>query len=75
MIVSNNISPNKNLYFIGGEILLILNEKDKIDIIKLHKALNNLVKVNFVLYTYALDWLYISGLIENDKKGRIIKCI
>jgi len=75
LIVSNNIAPDKNLYFIGGEILKILHRfENKLDIILLFDKLNEFVKVTFVLYTYSLDWLYLSGLIENDKKGTIIRC-
>lgn len=76
MIVSNNISPDKNLYYIGGEILnILINENGKMDLIVLYSKLNTVIKVNFVLFTYALDWLFISELIENDKKGAIIKCL
>lgn len=75
MIVSNNIAPDKNLYYIGSEILEILHKNEnQLDIILLFNILNEYVKVNFVLYTYSLDWLFISGLIENDKKGKIIRC-
>ena len=75
MIVSNNIAPDKNLYYIGSVILEILHKNEnQLDIILLFNILNEYVKVNFVLYTYSLDWLFISGLIENDKKGKIIRC-
>tara|TARA_R110000764_G_scaffold154927_1_gene242771 strand:- start:3752 stop:3982 length:231 start_codon:yes stop_codon:yes gene_type:complete len=75
LIVSNNIAPDKNLYYIGSEILEILHKNEnQLDIILLFNILNEYVKVNFVLYTYSLDWLFISGLIENDKKGKIIRC-
>ncbi len=76
MIVSNNISPEKNLYYLGSEIISILNQyKESIDLIDLYNLLDEKVKISFVLYTYALDWLFISGVIINDKKGQIKKCI
>jgi len=76
LIVNNNISPDKNLYYIGSEIIGILNGyTSPIDIIKLYNELNSSVKVNFVLFTYALDWLYMSELIINDKNGTIKKCL
>ncbi|SMG23514.1 ABC-three component system middle component 6 [Arenibacter troitsensis] len=76
MIVSNNIAPDKNLYYLGSEILKILHRfENRLDLILLFDKLNEYVKVTFVLYTYSLDWLYLSGLIENDKKGTIIRCI
>lgn len=76
MIVSNNISPTDNLYYIGGLILEILNDNynKTLDILILYKKLVIKNKLTFVLYSYALDWLFISNLITVNEKGEIQKC-
>lgn len=76
MIVSNNISPEKNLYYIGSLILNLLNDNaNKLDILVLYERLIKINNIPFVLYTYALDWLFISSLIIIDKKGNVKKCL
>lgn len=74
MIISNNIPPEKNLYFLGAEVLKFITRKGK-DVLSLYKVVSMNININFVLYIYTLDWLYIANSINIDEKGIITKCL
>jgi hypothetical protein len=76
MIISKNTNPERDLYYLGGKVIEVLNLSDKkeIDYFELFLNLNKLEKISLNLYTLALDWLYILGVVTKGKKGNIIKC-
>jgi len=73
VIVSNNIPPEKNLYYLGSKILKSIN-KNGVNILALYNAVNKNGNMNFVLFTYTLDWLYIVDMININEKGIIYRC-
>ena len=72
MIINFEREPIFSLYFLGGVILKILNEKGSeiLDILyeDLKKSIKRDIHIDFFYYT--LDWLFISSLIKLDK-GRV----
>ncbi len=76
MIVNKNINPERDLYYLGGKVIEVLNSfnKNEIDYFDLFLSVNKSNKVSLNLYSLVLDWLFILGIIKKGNKGLIIKC-
>jgi len=76
MIVNKNINPERDLYYLGGKVIEILNSytKNEIDYFDLFLSVNKSNKISMNLYSLVLDWLFILGVIKKGNKGLIIKC-
>jgi hypothetical protein len=76
MIVNKNINPERDLYFLGGNVIEVLSSftKNEIDYFDLYISVNELNKISLNLYSLVLDWLFILGVIKKGNKGMIIKC-
>lgn len=76
MIISKNINPAKDYYFLGAKIIEILSksENKKYDFFLAYEELKSSENVSINLFTLTLDWLFIIGVIENSEKGFITKC-
>lgn len=76
MIINKNINPERDLYFLGGKVIEVLNSytKNEIDYFDLFLSVNKSNKVSLNLYSLVLDWLFILGVIKKGNKGLIIKC-
>lgn len=76
MIVNKNINPERDLYYLGGIVIEVLNSftKNEIDYFDLFLSVNKSNKVSLNLYSLVLNWLFILGVIKKGNKGQIIKC-
>ena len=76
MIVNKNINPERDLYYLGGKVIEVLNSftKNEIDYFDLFLSVKKSNKVSLNLYSLVLDWLFILGVIKKGNKGLIIKC-
>lgn len=76
MIVNKNINPERDLYYLGGKVIEVLNshKKNEIDYFDLFLSVNKSNKVSLNLFSLVLDWLFILGVIKKGNKGLIIKC-
>ena len=76
MIVNKNINPERDLYYLGGKVIEVLNSftKNEIDYFDLFISVNKSNKVSLNWYSLVLDWLFILGIIKKGNKGLIIKC-
>ncbi len=76
MIVNKNTNPERDLYYLGGKVIEVLNSftKNEIDFFDLFLSVNKSNKVSLNLYSLVLDWLFILGVIKKGNKGLIIKC-
>jgi hypothetical protein len=74
VIVTSDISPEKNLYFLGGKILERLPKEEPIDSLMMFEYLREDYRISFPLFMYTLDWLYLADLIDLTKNGDIKKC-
>ena len=72
MIINSQRQPYMSLYYLGGLILDFLKKSEAIPIddlfMNIQKKLKEQVHVDFMYY--ALDWLYLLGLVE-VKEGRV----
>lgn len=76
MIVNKNINPERDLYYLGGTVIEILDgsNKTKFDYFELYGTLNKSHNISINLFSLVLDWLFILGVVRKDKKGMLEKC-
>ena len=76
MIVNKNINPERDLYYLGGKVIEVLNSfnQKEVDYFDLFLSVNKLNKITLNLYSLVLDWLFIIQVIKKGDKGFIIKC-
>lgn len=76
MIVNKNINPERDLYYLGGKVIEILDNSNnaKFDYFELYINLSKNHDISINLFTLVLDWLFILGAIKKDKKGLLEKC-
>lgn len=78
MILAQNESPKNSLYYIGALLVRTMSEERfaVIDTLSLYERLKTekLEGISLSRYLYALDWLFIIGLIELSPTGDIKKC-
>lgn len=76
MIVSYDIKPERDLYFLGGKVIEVLIgfNDEKVDYFELFQRVNLETEISLNLYTLVLDWLFILGVIKNAENKLIEKC-
>lgn len=76
MIVNKNINPERDLYYLGGKVIEILDSsnKSKFDYFELYSSLNKSHNISINLFSLVLDWLFILGVIKKSKKGLLERC-
>lgn len=76
MITNNNITPDRDLYFLGSKVIeaLLSIDGNDVDYFDLFQSVNKECELSVNLYTQVLDWLFIIGVIKNSKNGLIQKC-
>lgn len=76
MIVSKNISPERDLYYLGSILIDIFQSKNikEIEYIELYSSFKEKSDIGPNLFLLTLDWLFILGLIKNSDNGKIKRC-
>jgi len=76
MIINKNINPERDLYYLGGKVIEVLNlfTQNEVDYFELFLSVNKSNKLSLNLYSLVLDWLFILGVIKKGNKGLIVKC-
>ncbi len=76
MIISKDTNPERDLYYIGAQILNVLQSIDatEYDFIDLYSEIKKANNISLKLFSLALSWLFIIGAINHSEKGNIIKC-
>lgn len=76
MIVDKNTNPERDLYYLGGILIDVIESKNssEIDYMDLYKLFNQKQEITINLYSLALDWLFILGLVTKGENGKIKKC-
>ena len=76
MIVSRDINPERDLYYLGSKVIEVIAEEanEIVDFFDVFKKVSATEKVSIGLYSLTLDWLYLLGVIDNSDKGNIKRC-
>ena len=75
MIIDKDTNPSRDVYYLGSELLAILDKHDskEIDLVDAFDLLNKKVKISMSLFILTVDWLFLLGSIKSQK-GLIEKC-
>lgn len=74
MIVSQDIHPQRQLYYLGAKALNVIMENGGgVDFFDAYRQLKEDEDISIMLFILTLDWLYLLGAIKTDK-GWIEKC-
>jgi hypothetical protein len=76
MIISKDINPKRDFYYLGAKVIEILSkaEGNRCDFFTVFETLKSSESISLKLFTLSLDWLFIIGAIDKPEKGDIIKC-
>jgi hypothetical protein len=75
MLVSDDVSPDTSLYYLGGQVIQLIDEKDKqLNFFQLYDRMKEKYGISIKLLILTLDWLYLLGLVELSEKGNFRKC-
>lgn len=76
MIISKDINPERDLYYLGAQILesLIVKNKEEYDFIELYSRIKLSNNISINLFSLTLTWLFTIGAIDHSDKGNIIRC-
>jgi hypothetical protein len=76
MIIDKNINPERDLYYLGGILIDVLqsNENKEVDYLDLYSLINIKKDITINLYSLTLDWLFILGLVVKGENGKIKIC-
>lgn len=75
IIIDNDISPEREIYYLGAMIIEILKSipKNEVELFDAFQLLNERTRISMNLFVLTLDWLYLLGVI-NNREGQIVKC-
>lgn len=76
MIISKDINPERDYYYLGAKVVEILakTEDKKHDYFLTFEELKSSENISISLFTLTLDWLFLLGAIDKSEKGFITKC-
>jgi len=76
MIIDKNINPERDLYYLGGILIDILQKKNysEVDYMDLYALMINEKEITINLYSLTLDWLFILGIVVKGENGKIKTC-
>ena len=76
MIIDKNINPERDLYYLGGILIDVLQKKDskEVDYMDLYALINSKQEITINLFSLTLDWLFILKLVTKSENGKIKIC-
>ncbi|EKD25226.1 MAG: hypothetical protein ACD_80C00101G0002 [uncultured bacterium (gcode 4)] len=76
MFLDKDTNPTNDIYYIGALILDVLGKEQSkmVDFFDIYQHLVKTQKVTVNLFIFALDWLFLIGLIKKGNKGYLEKC-
>lgn len=76
MIVDKNTHPERDLYYLGGKLIEILDasNQSEIDSIELYVIIKSKIDISFNLFALSLDWLFLLGVIRKVERGVLKRC-
>lgn len=73
MLLPDNVHPENSIYYNASFVLKIIQEKDKLDMLKLYYEVKQLKEISFSVFILCLDWLYLLNIVE-VKEGKVELC-
>jgi hypothetical protein len=75
MIVSKNINPENDIYYLGALVLGELSDfkSKKVDFFELYGRVKEKYSLSASLFGLVLDWLFLLGTVKSEDKY-VVKC-
>ena len=75
MIVSKDINPENDIYYLGAQLIAILDSYsiNKIDFFDIYSKMKKECKISVNLFSLVLDWLFLLGIVKSENQF-VIKC-
>lgn len=75
MIISNDINPENDIYYLGSQLIAILDSysADKIDFFDAYSKMKKEYKISVSLFALVLDWLFLLGIVKSENRF-VIRC-
>ena len=77
MINDKNTNPQRDLYYLGGIVIDVLQQANKdesfFDIFDVFEKVREREIISMNLFSLTIDWLYLLDIV-NFKDGRLKKC-
>lgn len=75
MIISKDMKPERQVYYLGALLLEVLRDAPgrTVELFDMFEQMNSREVVSVNVFILTLDWLFLLGAISNDK-GRIAIC-
>jgi hypothetical protein len=74
MINDKDTNPQRDLYYLGGVVIDILNKANKDDsFLDIFEKVRERESISMNLFSLTIDWLYLLDVV-NFKNGRLEKC-
>ena len=74
MIISKNINPERDIYYLGAKVIELIADKNDFNFFDVFQKLHESEKISMQLFALVLDWLFILGIIYKDSTGTLQKC-
>lgn len=76
MLILNETRPSISLYYLGATIIKFFYESDitELHLTDLYQKYNRLYPITFNRFMLVLDWLFMLGVLNESKEGRL-KCM
>lgn len=71
ILLDESADPKNTVYYISAKILEILKKQDFLDYSTLYKNLREYVDTSQTVYSLGLDFLFLIGKIDVNKKGKL----
>lgn len=76
-MLTSDTKPDETLYCVGAYILdayASLSHCGDVHIADLCESTKKLHGVSSANFTLGMDWLYLLGAVDMDRKGRVVRC-
>lgn len=75
MLMPENINPKSSIYYTGGKVLQLIQERGRISVLELYSEMRSKYGMTFPVMLLSLDWLYLINVATVTNKGEVELCI
>ena len=75
MIISKDINPENDIYYLGSELIAVLDTYsiEKIDFFDVYSRMKEKFEISINLFSLVLDWLFLLGIVKSENRF-VVKC-
>lgn len=77
MLLSKDTNPKNDVFYIGSQILSLMEaqpDAHEYELLELYLEYKSVNKLSLNLFSLAVTWLFLLGTVSLSEKGNIVKC-